>query len=438
MAATMECYRTPTTASFTEPLLKPEGKRLRRKLQKIGGIHQRSHSAPKSTIKDKTTDTPRSVFFADLKSWKKEADVTPVVAAKPVVSTPPDLSDSKWSAYVRRSSFLSPGPRRLSVQARAPPSPASSHTATLVPELAHLALGDSPPPEPLSKQSTETLSSDDVSSPATPTSSSSLVRRYAKTPVRTIGQLEGLSRKPAAPAPAPPETTRLSEAERLAESYRALLESRCSVWEDSHPPRHPQPMAIPPYNAGSKPHAHGAHYPTEPIIADVTQPPMEIGSPIHSGGGFGAFGDDAIYFKPRSCSTEAPPPPPPPPKPLAMTPAVPPRVPRPRREQPASSVASGSPSLQIACDLLTKELSSAVSGSAVRPSSETSALQVWVMIEAYEKLRDQVQERRLPRDQQQATKAMLDTWLKALYAVHNDMTGHDGAASESDYGDFEE
>ena len=274
--------------------------------------------------------------------------------------------------------------------------------------------------EPLSKHSTETLSSDDVSSPATPTSSSSLVRRYAKTPVRTIGQLECLSQMA---APVPPER-KLSEAERLAESYRALLESRCSVWEDRHQLRHPHPIAIPPYNPGPKSHAHSAHHPTEPVIADVTQPPMEIGSPIHSGGAFGGFGDDAIYFKPRSCSSEVPP-----------TPPV--RVPRPRREQPVSPVASGSPSLQIACDLLTKELSSAVSGSAVRPSSETSALQVWVMIEAYEKLRDQMQERRLPRDQQQATKAMLDTWLKALYTVHNEMTGHDGAASESNYSDYE-
>ena len=421
MATTMECHRTPTTASFTEPLLKQEGKRLRRKLQKIG-THQRSNSAPKST-RDKTTDIPRSVFFSDLKSWKKEAEVAPVLSVKPVVSTPPDLSDSKWSAYVRRSSFLSTGPRRLSVQARAPPSPASCHTAPLVPELAHLALGDSQP-EPLSKQSTETLSSDDVSSPATPTSSSSLMRRYAKTPVRTIGQLECLGKLA---APVPPEG-RLSEAECLAESYRALLESRCSAWEDRRPPRHPQPIAIPPYNPGPRSHARGAHHPPEPMIADVTQPPMEIGSPINSGGAFGGFGDDAIYFKPRSCSSEVPQSPPP----------LPVRMPRPPREQPASSVVSGSPSLQIACDLLTKELSSAVSGSAVRPSSETSALQVWVMIEAYEKLRDQVQERRLPRDQQQATKAMLDTWLKALYTVHNQMTGNDAAASESDYGDCEE
>lgn len=422
MATTMECYRTPTAASFTEPLLKQEGKRLRRKLQKIG-THQRSISAPKSS-KDKPAETtPRSVFFSDLKGWKKEADVAPVAAAKPVVSMPPDLSDSKWSTYVRRSSFLSPGPRRLSVQARAPPEPTSAHTATLVPELAHLALGDGPP-EPLSKLSTETLSSDDVSSPATPTSSSSLMRRYAKTPVRTIGQLECRGKRA---APGAAERT-LSEAERLAESYRALLESRCSVWEANHAPRPPQPIAIPPYNPGPKPHAHGAHHPSEPLIADVTQPPMEIGSPIHSGGGFGGFGGDAIYFKPRSCSSELPPSPPPP---------LPARVPRPRREQPASSSSSsfGSPSLQIACDLLTRELSSAVSGSAVRPSSETSALQVWVMIEAYEKLRDQMQGSRLPRDQQQATAAMLDTWLKALYTVHNDMTGRDGAASESDYGD---
>jgi hypothetical protein len=85
--------------------------------------------------------------------------------------------------------------------------------------------------------------------------------------------------------------------------------------------------------------------------------------------------------------------------------------------------------------LLTKELSSAVNGLPARPDTDTSALQIEVMIEAYEKLRNQVMETHEGAVKDGPLKTMFDTWLKALHAVHDGMTGGDGQCSESNYGD---
>lgn len=128
-----------------------------------------------------------------------------------------------------------------------------------------------------------------------------------------------------------------------------------------------------------------------------------------------------MYFKPSS--------------PLSVAPL---RTSLERRQSQARAVhpkTTGNPSLQIAVDLLTRELSSAARGIPLKPSSETSALQIWVMIEAYEKLRDQVLEKRMPRDQERSMLAMFDTWLESLQKIHDEMTGNDGTVSESVYDD---
>lgn len=43
------------------------------------------------------------------------------------------------------------------------------------------------------------------------------------------------------------------------------------------------------------------------------------------------------------------------------------------------------------------------------------------MIEAYEKLRDQVLEMHLPGTQEHALQDMFDMWLRALYRVHEEL-----------------
>lgn len=157
-----------------------------------------------------------------------------------------------------------------------------------------------------------------------------------------------------------------------------------------------------------------------------------MGSPHSDDGTLVAFEEDAVSFMPGSVSPELP-------SPWGSEHGhghghgheqkrkpIPPA----RRASPA-----GSPSLQICLDLLGRELSSAANGSSLRPSAETSALQVWVMIEAYERLRDQVLGMHLDHEQEGSLDVMLNTWIKALYAVHDKMTGGDGHVSESEYGD---
>lgn len=82
-------------------------------------------------------------------------------------------------------------------------------------------------------------------------------------------------------------------------------------------------------------------------------------------------------------------------------------------------------------------------------STETSALQVWVMIEGYEKLREELLQDggRLGgavegKQQREAVKGMLETWLGALYRIYDELSeeAFEGRVndSESHYSDEEE
>lgn len=67
-----------------------------------------------------------------------------------------------------------------------------------------------------------------------------------------------------------------------------------------------------------------------------------------------------------------------------------------------------------------------------KTGTDVSSLQVWVMIEAYERLRDQVLEAKRQTDEAQNLETVFDTWLKALYTLHDQMTS-DAASHESNY-----
>lgn len=150
------------------------------------------------------------------------------------------------------------------------------------------------------------------------------------------------------------------------------------------------------------------------------------GSPT-SDGTLVAFEEDAIYFKPSF-------------SPLALSPILEDGGGTPVSLRSPSSSASPSPApspaptagqpkpdtlgLQICMDLLTRELASSLRRTSPRrtaDSSEVPSLQVWLMIEAYEKLRDQVLDMRLGREQEHALDDMLGMWLGALYKVHDDL-----------------
>jgi hypothetical protein len=59
------------------------------------------------------------------------------------------------------------------------------------------------------------------------------------------------------------------------------------------------------------------------------------------------------------------------------------------------------------------------------------------MIEAYERLREQVLASDLPDDEVLGLELMFDTWLKSLYRVHAALTGSD-QASVSEYDQLEQ
>ena len=114
--------------------------------------------------------------------------------------------------------------------------------------------------------------------------------------------------------------------------------------------------------------------------------------------------------------------------------------PRPEHEEDKSteSTAPAPAALrfQVGLDLLTRELSSALAsnnGGTEEPRSgnRASGLQVWLMIEAYERLRDQLA---ASGTQNEEVRMAIDAWLEALHAIHRDMV--DGAAySDSEYED---
>ncbi|KAK3692831.1 hypothetical protein B0T22DRAFT_28209 [Podospora appendiculata] len=309
----------------------------------------------------------------------------------------PDLSDPKWSEYIRDSGSHYALASSTQQQSENPPSPAA-----IIPELSHLALYDGQPP-PTSSTSSSSTSSNSPSTPSTTT-----MRRRAKTPIFSIYQLEEIPR----PGNALASDKRLS-AEVIAEQYRALLDSRNSMARETYPD---DDDAI-----HLRRNIHTPESTTRPLTgssssSSSSQHPTT--SPTSSDGTLVAFDDETVYFKPVSFSPEP------------ISPFFD------RRFPTTSPPPTPNLGLQICLDLLTRDLSSSLRRSGRnRGCVETSALQVWAMIEAYERLRDQLPdtEARLGRDEQKSLDQMLDLWLRALYAVHDSLTG-DGRTSESDYG----
>lgn len=339
-----------------------------------------------------------------------------------------------------------------------------SSPCKLVPEFAHLAVSRDAPRTPLSDRSAEDLPPP-LPSPrfkaSTPASSLSATRRYAKTPVLRIGQLEGYY-----DAPLPPLPKEASDVERIAEQYRALLGARSEdhldeggarakgegdndnddeeeeeeQWFDAEDARQqsmdairsaitrrkpPPAQLLPPPRLRMQPPTPpadgGSDYDEEISFEDVDAE----GSPT-SDGTLVDFEEDAIYFKPAF-------------SPYGLSPIpedgagspVWPSEEASRAAPPSADVhALG---LQICMDLLTRELASSlrrtrpqrgagVDGEAeAEESAERPSLQVWLMIEAYEKLRDRVLDMHLGPEQERALDDMLGTWLGALYKVHDDL-----------------
>ncbi|KAI0105059.1 hypothetical protein GGR51DRAFT_520693 [Nemania sp. FL0031] len=380
-------------------IMKPEGKKLKRKLQKVGAQQQQPQQRPYSvnysdtkmnteyTYKPHKTSLPFNLF----------SSVKPSATQRPSLPPPTNSEDGKWLEDFRKNGYLYRDSRR---SRHFDAEKTLERPVSMVPEFAHLAAASPAPPQ-------------EKAAAISPAIKPQMTRRYAKTPVSHIGQLEThpLLRTQGTSQDVP-------TIESIAESYRALLESRASFLseagnehslekhDDFFTPQ--DPTLVPP--------------PLEPV-AELPEPPLTRGrrSPRSDDGTL--VGDDRSDFKHAH---------------LSSVPSSPSRTSyetaSPGLERGAI-VPSNSLDLQTCLNLLTRELSSTIHSAPVQAGADTTALQVWVMIEAYEKLRDQILTSHEGGAEDGPLRAMLDTWLKALRSVHDGMIGGDGERSESNYGD---
>lgn len=427
--------------------------------------------------------------------------------------SPPDLSDTKWEDFVRQSGYLLPmtkSPRLEQIDnlmsssstttASQPPAacaeqkPPTTQQQQLVPEFAHLAVTSAagsdaelrPPSRNPRRQSlsgstrAHPMRSPSSSSTSTTASSDSAaskrLRRYSKTPVLRIGQLESLQQqqRPAAPPspeeqqqvvavvadddepktpPTPPvprrSARRSSTADKMAEQYHSLLHSptcaRLRMEYEAHEEKQGEVPAesaqidfsatrldsieaIRSAIARRSPVQQRQRMVVTPPLApssleDIGDEPPE-GSPTSDGTLVG-FEEDAIYFKPSFTPDGV------------LTPIPEDECYDTPLESPQGEMKvtrhddrhDDNISLQICVNLLVNELRSVMerrdSGyEGASPDEDhvktTPPLQIWLMIEAYDRLREQMsaKDTDLSPCEAKSLEAMFETWIKALHRVH--------------------
>jgi len=350
----------------------PDPPKLRRKLQKVARQRTLAVKPPPEAL------APNGPWHD--RSAHGRRNIGPRAQVKPA-SMPrrPDLSDAKWQEYLGRNGY--PCAPNSSAQSKGAPNV----PRVIIPELSHLAPRDARPrvtwdlPEPNPPPSCQTTA----------------MRRRAKTPVFSIGQLESPRQDPDFH-----EADKTPGVEVLAEQYRALLESRMSMLTDSH-------SEPPPSRGGDQARLEARRNSAGELQLEKPVGVLQDGSPA-SDGTLVAFDEETVYFKPVSYSPE-------PPSPTQTHEFIP--ILSPSICQPDNL------SLQICLDLLTRELASGMTDRPQRNGNDLVALQIWVMIEAYERVRDQLLDARLRQDELQPLELMFDMWLRALYTIHDTLTG---------------
>lgn len=389
MAQTKTC----SLAAPEQVVVKASAPRLRKKLQKTfikhraNGARRLGLGASNEALRDNKCDTANRGLSAQARS------------CLPSVPTPSaDLNDSKWPEFFR-------GGGCLHYQHAASRSDESLLTPlNIIPEFSHLAVRDVQHQQQQNQPPRNSSDSQD--------SKPTKMRRRAKTPIFSIGQLDTIPR----PTNALGKT---SSVELIADQYRALLDTRNSVYSDSHsePPPSRQGDGPAVFTLRKQQSSDELNIET-PIHAPTHSTAQQAAgaSPTSDDGTLVSFEEETVYFKPVSFSPE-------------------PRSPQPLFSDvpfPSPSASPDSLSLQICLDLLTRDLSSSLASRPSRSSPETSALQIWVMIEAYERLRDQLAGMRLGISEMRPLETMFDMWLRALYTIHDSLTGHT-SGTESDY-----
>ncbi|KAJ6438964.1 restless-like transposase [Purpureocillium lavendulum] len=240
--------------------------------------------------------------------------------------------------------------------------------------------------------------------------------RRAKTPVRKVGQLERAARQKRMSAAA--GVNRMSSVSTIARSYRDLVELPEEPDVPEVPPIDPKYL---PQQSAAAAAAAAAATPRKYDPAEYRRSLLFTPSPVS---------DNSTLVSPVQEPAEAhyktfrwPSP---------MTPPM--EATRPEDEQ---SIGPNPAALrfQVGVDLLTRELSSAIASNNATQSSPSggtsSGLQVWLMIEAYERLRDQLA---ASGTQNEDVKLAIDAWLEALHTIHQNLVD-EADRSDSEYED---
>lgn len=402
------------------PASKPRPRNRLRKLTKLR--HGPAASTTTTTTNNNNNVSPRASSDSGRAPPPGQGQKSPRSPKSGMMSVPPspDLSSQKWLEYIRKSGYLCPMESSPHLQHTRSRSLTTHHANTniVVPELAHLAIDI--PAKSTRRSLEERQRTTTTAAASSPRSASGSLRRYAKTPVLRVGQLEAEDVATAAGAP--------GGAEPIAEEYRALLRSRSH--DDlqrggAGDTRQISIEAIRGATTRRRSPLLPAPSPTSPTPSEPEPQPEPAGSPTTSDGTLVAFEEDTIFFKPVSFW----------PEPLS-----------PIREGHGGGHDNnydrsrdagllpqpGVLSLQIATNLLSRELSCAVSNEALRAPTDVRQLQTWVMIEAYEALRDQVLQMGLPADETEALGGAFDMWLRALYRVHDGFARENSGPSDEE------
>ncbi|POR37363.1 Mating-type switching protein swi10 [Tolypocladium paradoxum] len=348
----------------------------------------------------------------EFKDWSKSDLSTAIRLAgfqmgalgNPANAMSPDRYDSKWKDFdepcARHNENES---MAVSAPRRAPPRPPVQAPP---PMPSPMRAPPPPPPPPIPELSPVNDTSNDeyVYTPRPSTSRArptSTFRRRAKTPVHKIGQLERAAMQKDA------GINRMSSVSTIARQYRELVDYPDASDIPDVPPIDPRYTQQSLSKADRE--AAELHFPDESrktgLLESPRRPSRLTPSPVSDDGTLVA--SDAIYSKPHSF------------------------VPEEAGMGSADSEAQAPATLrfEVGLELLTRELSSALANQSSRASGNASGLQVWVMIEAYERLRDQIA---ASGTENEEVKGAIDSWLEALYAIHRSMA-EEAAGSESEY-----
>lgn len=232
------------------------------------------------------------------------------------------------------------------------------------------------------------------------------IRRRAKTPVHRIGQLEmaALHRNRACGNVS--GINRMSSVSTIAREYRDLVDSP-EVPDATIHYTHAQDDDMPSIESGAG-FGLADHSPPIGIPASPAHHNLHLSSSVSDDGTLLGSEPDTTHQKHLSTSSDG-----------VLN-----------EVEEGEEIAPSSLRFQIGLQLLTKELSAALASRCQTDDRSSAGLQVWVMIEAYERLRDQLEA--TGSEENKEARLAIDSWLKALYAIHSDIAC-DGATGDSDY-----